>query len=160
MAGYQTIYDASDYLPYTFNYKLLLFFVIPVVLLIILIFCRKTLQKSVIVLFISLSVFFAFFGLSLVLNFSRAKGILNDYINGNYSVVEGIIEQYNEDDYCDYFVVSDIEFRVPAIYSFSYPLRKIDGSLLDNGKYVRIYYVNSSDIIIIFRVDLSNEDLQ
>ena len=156
MADYQTIYDVSDYLPYTFNYKLLLFFVIPVVLLIILILRRKTLQKSVIVLFIFLSVFFTFFGLSLVLNFSRAKGILNDYINGNYSVVEGIIEQYNEDNYCDYFVVSDINFRVPEIYSFSYPLRKIDGSLLDNGKYVRIYYVNSSDLYIIFRVDLLN----
>lgn len=154
MADNYVIYDVRDYLPYTFNYKLLLFFVIPLILMIVIFLNWKKMTISIRILVIFLIVFFSFFGFSLFYNYHREKRILNDYLDGKYSSIEGVIEQYVEDDYHDYFEVSGIRFAIPEIYNISYSQRKTDGSILDNGMHIRVYYVNSSGLYIIFRIEL------
>ena len=60
----------------------------------------------------------------------------------------------------DYFLVNDIEFQVPVFVSaWGYPLKKIDGGILENGMYVKIYYIKYKSENVIMKIEhLRNEE--
>lgn len=73
--------------------------------------------------------------------------VYDKYVAGDYLTVEGIIEDYTlaeegEAQLPDRFYVDGVRFSVPGFVSgWGYPLKQVDGGVLENGKHVRIYYV-------------------
>lgn len=85
--------------------------------------------------------------------------VYNKYQSGQYLVVEGVISNYTvaddwEPNLPDSFCVNDIEFKVPGFVSpWGYPLKQIDGGVLDNGMNVKIYYIEYKNENVIMRIE-------
>lgn len=73
----------------------------------------------------------------------QAGTIYPAYMNEEYEVVEGVIEDYDEERAVDYFTVNGVLFSItnPQYTGYGYPFRHADGGVLDNGVRCIIYYV-------------------
>jgi len=85
--------------------------------------------------------------------------VYDQYLKGNYSTVEGYIENYTPDPdgarLPDRFNINDIDFSVPGYVScWGYPLRKVDGGILENGMKVKICYIHYKYENVIMKIEL------
>lgn len=99
------------------------------------------------------------------INFFKVEQLFWDFKHGNCEVAEGKIENYEQyyevgtmskEDYPDRFWVDDTEFIVYgySTYGLEYFLRQADGSPLEEGQNVRIYYIFAFYQNLIFKVEL------
>ena len=94
--------------------------------------------------------------------FNQEQNIYNKYKNGDYKIVEGIINDYQsmnieEGWKRDSFTLEDVEFYVPSLFSFGYSLMQEEGSPLENGMYVKIYYVPYRGENVIMKIEALKE---
>ena len=111
---------------------------------------------------IFLSINFSYFDLS---NSNSPQSIWNEYINGNYKTVEGVIDNYTErqpdnphSPAQDNFTVNDVYFHVGEDASgYGYPLRQRDGGVLKNGQKCIIHYVETGGGNIVMKIQIEKE---
>ena len=105
---------------------------------------------------IGLIITFSIFLIFIVVNVIDYSFIKKSYHNNDYSVVEGVIENFIpmkiEGHSQESFIVNEIEFSYNRSNpTYGYHLPKIDGGhITGNGQYVKISYItyNSQNIII------------
>jgi hypothetical protein len=88
------------------------------------------------------------------------KEVYDEYLSGNYEIVEGEISDYERKEEshwrgdCDYFYVNGIEFSItPMGVPWGYPLKQSEGGVLKDGMYVKIFYVEYTYQNIIMRIE-------
>mgnify|MGYP000044506598 FL=1 len=89
------------------------------------------------------------------------KKVYNKYIEGDYLIVEGEVENYMPDpdgaNLPDRFSVDDIDFAIPGFTTcWGYPLRQVDGGELQNGVNVKIYYIPYKFENVIMKIVIFN----
>ena len=88
--------------------------------------------------------------------------VYDEYQKGNYLVAEGEISGYTtaeegQSNLPDYFYVDNVEFQVPGfVTSWGYPLKKVEGGILENGMKVRICYIEYKYENVIMKIELLN----
>ena len=87
--------------------------------------------------------------------------IWREYKNGNYKIVEGVIECYEERQSMRYspapdnFTVDGVYFYVGVSYSgYGYPLRQVDGGKLKNGQKCIIHYIETGAENVIMKLQI------
>ena len=90
--------------------------------------------------------------------------IYNDYLDGEYIIVEGTISNYEigtgeRGAYPDRFTVQGVDFIISDNNStgYGYSLRHSNGGLLENGKKCKIYYIPYKGENVIMKLYLYNE---
>lgn len=86
--------------------------------------------------------------------------VYNQYVSGNYEIIEGEIEGYlplneKEGRKYDSFLVQGVEFSVPCL--FGYSVIQEQGSPLGNGVYVRICYITHAFENEILKIEVREE---
>ena len=153
------IYEAQ--LSYGINFPFIIFGIITVLLIVLLIVFRNKVDIGVKCLISLIIVFFLFIISCLVYSEVDAKlGVYNKYKAGEYSVVEGTIQNYtfNEDAFGDVkydsFSIEEQYFSVPGFAScWGYPLKRVDGGVLEDGLSVRICYIPYKCENIIMKIE-------
>ena len=152
------LYEAEAF--YGINPAFIIFLLVIILMSILLIvFWRKVdiggkIFVSIIIFFLVLICF-----CQIYVSIDARNKVYNKYQSGQYLVVEGVISNYTvaddwEPNLPDYFYVNDIEFKVPGFVSpWGYPLKQIDGGVLDNGMNVKIYYIEYKNENVIMRIE-------
>lgn len=84
------------------------------------------------------------------------------YIDGDYSICEGIIEDYNTKESIntdfDEFTVDGIIFKISSHPPIDYGyLCRTDGGVLEDGMQVRICYIEYNGINVIMKIEALTE---
>ena len=109
---------------------------------------------------IGLIITFSIFLIFIVVNVIDYSFIKKSYHNNDYSVVEGVIENFipmKIDGHSqESFIVNEIEFSYNRSNpTYGYHLPKIDGGhITSNGQYVRISYITYNNQNIIIKLEL------
>jgi len=123
----------------------------------------QTVLSRVVLLFADVMLVVAI--VSAVYTFHWAKtAVYDQYMKGNYSVVEGTIENYTEIPNIagnldggvkyDHFDVNGVLFNVPSMMSWGYSLTQYDGGVLKDGLNVKISYIFFRFENIMMKVEL------
>ena len=88
--------------------------------------------------------------------------MVEDYKKGNFEVIEGVITDYNTNEfldpplYIDEFYVEEEYFGISRNNPFGlgYNVRKCDGGKLDDGIHVRICYIERESMNIIMKLEV------
>jgi hypothetical protein len=85
------------------------------------------------------------------------------YLAGDCKIVEGEISPYLKDydqenrvtrEPFDFFYVNGVEFSIPSRSEpWGYSLKQSKGGVLEEGMYVKIYYVVSGNLNTIMRIE-------
>ena len=86
--------------------------------------------------------------------------VYNVYVAGEYLTVQGVISDYTlaeegQLNLPDSFNVDGVEFSVPGFVSaWGYPLKQVDGGVLEEGMYVRIRYIPYKFENVIMKIEI------
>lgn len=154
----EILYEAEAF--YGINPAFIIFLLVIILMSILLIIFWRKVDIGV-KIFISIIIFF--FVLicfcQIYVSIDARNKVYNKYQSGQYLVTEGAISNYTVADKCepnlpDYFWVNDIEFKVPGFVSpWGYPLKQIDGGILNDGMNVKIYYIEYKNENVIMRIE-------
>ncbi|MBR4034050.1 MAG: hypothetical protein IKJ04_04520 [Clostridia bacterium] len=157
---YNTLYEAAD--STSFPWLICIAFGVAVAAIFVLAL-RKWKEKSkgdklIIVIPIVLLMIYA----SWLYSSINLPDLYDMYIDGDYSICEGIIEDYKTKESIntdfDEFTVDGIAFKIsshPSI-DFGYLCRS-DGGVLEDGMQVRICYIEYNGINIIMKIEATTE---
>lgn len=146
------------------------FAIFCLIFLIVIAYALKVWKKSELGVKIGLVLVPAVMSIVLIAQFAtffQTKQVLDSYIKGDCEIVEGEISNYeqkyevgtmSEDKYPDRFFVNNIEFIVYGYqtYGIEYCLRQADGSKLENGQSVKIYYTKFKYENLILKIELTD----
>jgi len=155
--SYTTIYEAKAFYGLSIPFIILIIAFLLLLIYIIVNWKRNALSGKIGMAFVDSFLFIVI--VCLVFGgWDAKKNVYDEYINGNYYTVEGVIKNYNNNSNdtikYDYFKVDDVLFSVPgSTTSWGNPLRKRNGGVLKNGVKVRIYYVFYKYENVIMKVE-------
>lgn len=107
--------------------------------------------------------FSAFVGISSLHSYIDGQNkVYKNYLNGNYKVVEGEIEDFHampkEEHDSESFYVSHVYFYYPDFTGYGYSTCKKDGGYITgNGQKVRISYITYLDQNLILKLEIENK---
>lgn len=155
---YKEIYEAKPF--YGVNPAFVVFCIITVLITLLVIVFRKRVDRGVRCLISFIIVFLLFIiSCQIYVTIDAKHKVYDEYQAGNYHIVEGRIDGYTlaeegQPNLPDYFYVDDIEFQVPGFVSaWGYPLKKIDGGVLEDGMHVKIYYIHYKCENVIMKIE-------
>ena len=153
------LYEAKPF--YGVNPACVVFSVIGIVVLILLIIFWGKVTVGVRCLASFILLFFLFIIVCQVYtSFDTRHKVYNKYKEGNYLTIEGTINDYtlaeeNQVNLPDTFTVNEVEFQIPGFVTcWGYPLKKIDGGILEDGMRVRICYIPYKNENVIMKLEI------
>lgn len=156
---YKKIYEAQPV--YGINPAFLILCLITILIVVLIVVFWGKVDKGVRCLSLAVAFFLLFIITCQVYTAIDAKRKVYDrYIAGEYLTVEGIITDYTlaeegQPNLPDSFCVDEVNFSVPGFVSaWGYPLKRADGGILENGIYVRIYYIPYKFENVIMKMEL------
>ena len=163
--NYIVLYEATDPPAYPWLTSIITF-----AMLVVFIFClikfwkRCSISTRALVAILTTFVFLVFLSINalyLETNINSPVYIWREYKNGNYKIVEGVIECYEERQYMenstapDNFTVDGVYFNAGVSYSgYGYPLRQVDGGKLKNGQKCIIHYIETGAGNVIMKLQI------
>lgn len=143
---YKEIYEAKPF--YGVNPAFVIFCVITVLITLLVIVFWKKVDTGVRCL-VSAIIVFMFFIISCqaYTSIDAKRKVYNAYVAGEYLEIQGVISDYTlaekgEPNLPDRFFVNELRFSVPGFVSaWGYPLKQVDGGILQEGITVRICYI-------------------
>jgi len=155
---YKEVYEAKPF--YGVNSAFVIFCVITVLIILSLIYFWKKMDNGsrYFVLFI---LFFFIFIISCqtYTAIDAKRKVYNAYIAGDYLTVQGVISDYTlaeegQPRLPDRFFVGDVNFFVPGFVSaWGYPLKRVNGGILEDGMYVKICYIPYKFENVIMKIE-------
>lgn len=159
MTEYEVLAEAKIGNPFPF--VLIAFCIIEMILMRIIIGKWTKDKKSISVVLMSFMVIIAFIAGFYFCAYREIRlKVTNKYERGEYSVIEGIITDYEAVDKdsvagFDTFKVNGIEFRTNSFTGYGYKENQCDGGVLDNGLKVRITYIPYTYENVIMKLEVA-----
>lgn len=158
----ELIFEASENV--YFSTAFIIVCIVEVLVCIYTLKCWRTSEIGGKIGLISVHLFFLVFILCTFFSYPNTKSIYREYASGEYSIVEGVIEDYEvgtgqRGDYADRFSLEGIFFDLSrtSYTGYGYELRQTDGGVLGNGVRCKIYYVPYRYENIIMKLIVYNE---
>ena len=143
---YKEIYEAKPF--YGVNPAFVIFCVITVLITLFVIVFWKKVDTGVRCLALAIIVFLLFMiSCQAYTSIDAKRKVYNAYVAGEYLEIQGVISDYTlaeegEPNLPDRFFVNELRFSVPgSVSAWGYPLKQVDGGILQEGITVRICYI-------------------
>lgn len=156
---YKVVYEAKSF--YGVNTAFAVFCAVVILMIILLLVFWKKVDVGVRCLISSVIAFMIFIiSCQIYTAIDARNSIYDEYKNGKYLLVEGTISNYTlaeegEPNLPDRFDVNGVEFQVPGFVSYwGYPLKRVNGGILENGINVRICYVSYKFENVIMKLEI------
>ncbi len=155
---HKVIYEAKPF--YGVNPAFVIFCVITVFITLLVIVFWKKVDTGVRCLASAIIVFLLFIiSCQAYTSIDAQRKVHNAYVAGEYLTVQGVISDYTlaeegQPNLPDSFYVDGVEFSVPGFVSaWGYPLKRVDGGMLENGMCVKICYIPYKFENVIMKIE-------